>query len=146
MAKKVSLEEYNEKLNKNIIDKKKRIKKLIITNRIITVLLVLSVLFITLFLYYEDDTETLQEELESQEYLAKEYKSELKRLTGDKTVEYIETKLSFYDESVVYVVDELGNYYYSYDCLIKKIGNEEFSYMAYNPDAAKAEGYKKGAC
>ena len=50
------------------------------------------------------------------------------------------------DKSIVFQIKGYGNYYYSYDCMMKKVGNKDYRYWAYNKEAAKDYGLKKGSC
>lgn len=54
-------------------------------------------------------------------------------------------KAEFLDENIVLVIEGYGNYYYTYDCA-EKITGGSYTYWAYNKEAAKANGYKKGIC
>jgi hypothetical protein len=155
MAKKISIEEYEKSKKKEEIIKPEQKNKLLLPLEILIVLFGCSLICIIILLFNnskvslskDDEIYNLKSDLNSQEELTESYKEDLERLIGDHDVDYIEKKLDFFDESVVYVVDDkLGNYYYSYDCLVKKIGNKQFSYLAYNPENARAEGYKKGKC
>lgn len=55
-------------------------------------------------------------------------------------------KANFLDENIVLVLEGYGNYYYTYDCVEKITNGESYSYWAYNIEAAKVKGYKKGTC
>ena len=57
----------------------------------------------------------------------------------------IEEKAEFLDENIVFVLEGYGNKYYTYDC-VQEITDGEYSYWAFNIDAAKSQGYKKGTC
>lgn len=54
-------------------------------------------------------------------------------------------KAKFLDDNIVFVLEGYGNVYYTYDC-VQKITDGEYSYWAYNIEAAKSQGYKKGKC
>ena len=156
MAKKISLEEY-EKTKKVKDDKQKpeQKNKLLLPLEILIVLFGCSVICIVLLLLGKSDNaketndseiERLKNNLNSKSELAKSYKEDLDRLTRGHDVGYIEDKLDFFDDSVVFVIEGFGNYYYSYDCMMQKVGTNAFTFWAYNPEAARDNGYREGGC
>lgn len=64
--------------------------------------------------------------------------------TLDQKIERLknEEKLEFFDENIVFVLEGYGNYYYTYDQVQQITNGESFSYLAYNKEAAIAEGYQ----
>ncbi len=59
---------------------------------------------------------------------------------------YVKEKLDFFDKNIVFKIKGYGNYYYTYDCVEKKTNGKAYTYWAYNIEAAKSSGLKKGGC
>lgn len=73
--------------------------------------------------------------------------SDLKKITGNKTIYYVSQKLDFYDDNIVFQIEGYGKKYYTYDCMMKKVANKDnYTYWAYNIELAKYNGLKKGGC
>ena len=101
---------------------------------------------------FDNDTNKLNERIEKlEDENAKlieentELNSDLLKITGLNTNEYIVDKLDFFDEHIVFVLEGYGNYYYTYDC-VQKITDGPYTYWAYNKEAARSKGYYKGTC
>ena len=156
MARKVKVIEDNSIKKKiNRIDSRITISLLIVC----LIIFVLSIFGIVT--YYSDSIKELEEEnnnialeladikYEKQkledEILQKD--SDLKKITGNKTIYYVSQKLDFYDDNIVFQIEGYGNKYYTYDCMMEKVANKDsYSYWAYNKEAAKSYGLKKGGC
>ena len=72
--------------------------------------------------------------------------SDLFDILGNKSKNYMKSKINFFDDTVVFVIEGYGNYYSNYDCMLQRTGNSEYSYWAYNIEAAKSKGYKEYKC
>lgn len=75
-----------------------------------------------------------------------EIHSNLFSVIGTNSVYYTQKKLEFFDEHIVFVIEGYGNKYYTYDCVQDITNGERYNYWAYNTEAAKSQGYKKGTC
>lgn len=102
---------------------------------------------------FDNDTNKLNERIEElEDENAKlieentELNSDLLKITGLNTNDYIIDKLEFFDNNIVFVLEGYGNYYYSYDCVQKITDGRQYSYWAYNKEAATSRGYYQGTC
>ncbi len=149
MAKKIRIEDY--KRNKKAIQKSNYKKDIIKIASLITngVLVIALILLIVMHFNIKSRTYSWEEYgsmLDKKNSEISDLKSDLDRVLGGKSVEYIEDKLNLMDEDIVFQIEGYGNKYYTYDCVMKKVGEKPFSYWAYNKDAARVEGLKKGSC
>ena len=101
---------------------------------------------------FDNDTNKLNERIEKlEDENAKlieentELNSDLLKITGLHTNEYIVDKLEFFDNNIVFVLEGYGNYYYSYDC-VQKITNGSYTYWLYHKNEAMRRGYYQGTC
>lgn len=154
MAKKITIEEYEKKKELEEKNSKPEEKnKLLLPLEIMIILFGCSLICIILLLrFYRDDIPDnsdeiarLQNSLDSKDEIIESYKEDLNRLTGDRTVNYIEEKLDFFDDNIVFRIEGFGNYYYSYDCMLQKV-NGNYTYWAYNRERAAVEGLNPGGC
>lgn len=93
-----------------------------------------------------DDNWELYMENKRLEEENEEIHSNLFSVIGTNSVYYTKEKLSFLDENIVFVLEGYGNKYWTYDCVQQITNGEEYSFWAYNINAAKGQGYKKGTC
>ena len=157
MAKKIRIEEditdvkkestYIKKNKRTTNDKNRLIASVSI---MINIILVIAIIVVVVMLKQENawlDESYYKNKKEYESKIDSMYE-ECAYVTEDSCKEKYSTeieKAEFLDESIVFEVKELGNYYYTYDCMMKKAPSE-FTYWAYNIEAAKSEGLKKGTC
>lgn len=101
---------------------------------------------------FDNDTNKLNERIEKlEDENAKlieentELNSDLLKITGLNTNEYIVDKLEFFDNNIVFVLQGYGNYYYTYDC-VQKITDGPYTYWLYHKNEAMRRGYYQGTC
>ena len=143
MAKKIKVDEselnkeifknYNDNYIKNDIVK---VRKRLTISIVINILLCFFIVII--FANFSEERRELVYEKEI-------IQNDLYSIIGSNSTYYVKNKLSFMDENIVFVLEDYGNVYYTYDC-VQQITNGEYSYWAFNLEAAKSKGYKKGGC
>ena len=150
MAKKIKVndDELNEiKRNKSKYNNLK--DWLIFTIAIVVILVVGIIIFAVNYVELESEIEELNKTNVELEYKNEELEIDadnLKDLIGNHDYYYVKDKLDLMDESIVFVIEGYGKKYYTYDCMMKKVGDKDYSFWAYNVEAAKGYGYKKGGC
>jgi len=144
-----------EKSNSDdFFDEKKLSKMYRVKNRsVISLLFVLSLIIILvlgctlIFLYQQFDNSKKEyiSEIKQKTKTIENLNQELDSITQGRSTTYTQYKLNFFNQNIVFVVSELGNHYYSYDCLQRMV-NGNYQYLAFNKEAAIAQGYKAGSC
>ena len=116
---------------------------------IILLLVIGIVILVVNYVELESEIEDLNNkniELEGKNEELRDDSLYLSDLIGKYDYYYTKEKLYFMDESIVFVIEGYGKKYYTYDCMMKKVGDKDYSFWAYNVEAAKGYGYKKGGC
>ena len=144
MAKKIKIEDYMNNLKKKETNRKDILKliSLIMNGVLIIGVIVLAILYINSLSKYDSMLKTKNLRISALELRSSSYDT----ILNGQTAVYVINKLNFFDENVVFQLEGYGKYYYTYDCVQKITDGKEYSYWAYNIDAAKGNGLKKGGC
>lgn len=136
------LEKYMnfQKKNKKEKNKKEKNKNFLTVSIIFNVIFILTLIFVGNSLY-----ETKKILNKKEEELLDSY-TDYHDITDGYTKTYVKDKLDFFDENIVFVIEGTGKYYSDYNCMIQRTRNGNYEYLAFNKEAAIAEGYKKYTC
>lgn len=120
-------------------------KKTNITTIVLMILLILSITLNILVLLDNKDKKMLMDTCIKDKF---DNENDCVDALSENMIEYLDLseKADFLDKNIVFVLEGYGNKYYTYDCVKKITNGEEYSYWAYNKEAAKSNGYKKGTC
>ena len=149
MAKKISIDEYKEiEKSRNKSKDKLKIISLVVNGILLVGIIVLVVLLLTQTVSKKEYNSMLNikdSRIRSLELQNNSVNANLDHVLNGESMFYVKDKLDFFDENIVFKIKGYGNYYYTYDCMMKKV-NGSYTYWAYNIEAAKANGLKKGGC
>ena len=146
MAKKIRIEDYKEMEKKSKVGNKIKDKLKFVSLVANGILLLAIIILIVLYVTQTVPKKEYDSMISRKDSIIQEKSFNLDLLLDGQSAFYVRNKLNFFDENVVFQLEGYGKYYYTYDCVMKKTNGNEYSYWAYNIDAAKSKGLKKGGC
>ncbi len=146
MAKKFRMEDDKEMEKKSKVGNKIKDKLKFFSLVANVILLLAIIILIVLYVTQTVPKKEYDSMISRKDSIIQEKSFNLDLLLDGQSAFYVRNKLNFFDENVVFQLEGYGKYYYTYDCVMKKTNGNEYSYWAYNIDAAKSKGLKKGGC